>query len=330
MKIGFYASGIGWDFGDLREAWKLADQIGFDSAHIMDNEVGPEPWAPEKPVFETFTILPALAEATSRIRLGPLVTPSGRRHPALFAKMTSVLDVISGGRLILAMGPGDEDRHFLPWGMAFPEKASDRIAMLSEEIQVIRAMWTQEHASFTGRYYRLDDAVNLPKPVQKPGPPIWVGISTGRKLMPRLAAEQADGINVYVQDDNAAKEILDLVEGHCAEVGRDFGAMTRTRHMHVVFTREDLDLEALIQRQVRMPQVGRTADFFRHRYQTSIRLVAGPPERCAEELKRIAELGFDYPILQFMGPEDPIGGSPATTLTSLEIFANDVMPVLRA
>jgi alkanesulfonate monooxygenase SsuD/methylene tetrahydromethanopterin reductase-like flavin-dependent oxidoreductase (luciferase family) len=329
VNIGLYTSAIAWPYEDLRTVWLEGERLGFDSAHMMDNSVGPIPWPPEKPVFETFTALPALAEATSKIRIGPLVTPSGRRHPALFAKMTSVLDVISGGRLILAMGPGDEGRHFRPWGMAFSDSGAERVARLREEIEVIRLMWGQETPTYEGQFYRLDHAPNNPKPIQEPHPPIWVGLGRlSRRLMPRLAAE-VDGFNVYTADDLWAKELLSRVEARCKELRRDFGSMTRTRHVHVTLTDEDVNLEQWMERQAAVSP-GVTLEDIRAQWSGGRRLVIGSTERCVQELAEIVGLGFNYLIIQFHGYDDPNGGRPASTLEYMDVFARKIMPELRS
>lgn len=326
-RIGLYASGLQWSFDELKEVWKEADRLGFDSAHIMDNVVGPVPRQPELPVFETFAVLPVLAEITERIRFGPLVTPSGRRHPALFAKMTSVLDSISGGRLILAMGCGDEERHFVPWGMPFP-KASERIATLVEEIEVIKRMWTEQHASYDGLRFRLDRAINNPKPIQQPHPPIWVGLNFGRKLMPRVAARHANGFNVYIGPDERAKELCDIVHRFCAEEGRSYDELDRSRHLLVTFTDEEMNFDQLVQEQAKA--MGLAEDYLREHYQRYVRLIWGTPEKIITQLKRQVELGFNYVVVQFQGLHDAsLGGDFDSAYRSLSIFAKGVMPAIR-
>lgn len=331
VNIGIYTNGLGYSFDEFRRLWTEADRLGFDSAWTMDNSVAPIIGHPEMPVFETFTILPALAEATNTIRFGPLVTPSGRRHPALFAKMTSVLDVISGGRLELAMGCGDHPQFFRPWGMRYPEKASERIAMLAEEIEVIKRMWTEEHASFEGKYYSINRAVNNPKPLQKPHPRIWVGLQHGRKLMPRLAAERADGFNVMFGPDEAAAEIMSIVRENCRDLGRDFGKMERSRHIQVTLTDEPYDHMAMVERQARRDKL--PEDYLSNywkAYPVYYRHVVGGTERVTEELRKQVDLGFNHLLIQFRGVEHPLGGGAEAAIASLEPFARDAMPVLRA
>lgn len=317
VKFGIYLSGTGRDFEALRASWVQAEQLGFDTVWTMDNTVGPYHGYTEIPVFEAYTILPALAQATSKIRFGTLVTPCGRRHPALLAKMTSILDIISGGRFILGMGAGDHPQYFLPWGMAYPS-ASERIAVLREELEVIKRLWTEDYSSFNGRYYTLDGAVNYPKPVQKPHPPILIALNFGKKLMPRLAAEYADGINMYIAGDDRVKELLSLVEQNCREFGRDFGRIEKSRVINVTLTEEVVDPAEVVAQQIREEAVRLKvpADVLFENDATYSCHVVGPPEKCIEGLRKQVELGFDHLIVFLAG--------------SKERFAREVMPAVRA
>ncbi|HIF92911.1 MAG: LLM class flavin-dependent oxidoreductase [Myxococcales bacterium] len=306
--FGIYQAGIGWDFGQFRDYVIEAEALGYDAFWTMDNVVLIHPETEEQvPVYETWVLLPALASVTSKIRLGPLVTPCNRRHPALFAKMTTSFDQISHGRLDLGMGPGDDPIYFIPWGMSYP-KTSERIAILREEIEVIKRMWTEERASYEGKFYRLDEAVNHPKPVQTPHPPIWIGLVMGKKLMPRLAAEVADGINLYNGSDVAVRELLDTVKRNCDETGRDYDAIPKSRSVNVIFSDQPIandessyfrpkDVEVVkkmsLDDQLAEMKVKKYSNFVR----LTERFVVGTPDQIAEELSEIKDMGFDQIIL---------------------------------
>ena len=222
-KIGFCQPGMGWSWEQLRDFWIEAEKLGFDSGTMMDNLIytGP-PNDKVRPTFETWTVLPALAALTSKIRIGPQVTPCLRRAPALFAKMTTQADHISNGRIYLGMGVGDMPKYHLPWGMPFPEKISERAKILREEIEVMKLMWTEDKANYQGEHYHLDDAEMIPKPIQKGGPPIYMGLSFGTKIMPRLAAELCDGVLLYNGSDQALRDLLDVVRECCEKEGKDY------------------------------------------------------------------------------------------------------------
>ena len=136
-EVGFTQNGIGWDYQRMRDFWVEADRLGFDSGSLMDNSVFPWFEGEMLDTFEAWTILPALAEVTERIRIGPLVTPCSRRHPALLAKITTTFDRISNGRLNLALGTSDKSVFFQPWGMSYP-KFSERVKILREEIEILK------------------------------------------------------------------------------------------------------------------------------------------------------------------------------------------------
>ncbi len=140
-EIGFYQPGMGWSYEQLRDFWVEAENLGFDYGWMMDNVTYRNLYklGEKVPVFETWTVLPALAEATSKIKMGPMVTPVNRRHPALFAKITSCFDQISNGRLELGMGAGDTAEYHLPWGMTLP---------LSRSIQLITRCLRSDVAFF--------------------------------------------------------------------------------------------------------------------------------------------------------------------------------------
>jgi alkanesulfonate monooxygenase SsuD/methylene tetrahydromethanopterin reductase-like flavin-dependent oxidoreductase (luciferase family) len=324
VEFGIYASGRGGGWEDLRRTWVEAELLGFDYAWIGDNVVGPEPGATEVPVFDAWSVLGALAEATESIRIGPLVTPCGRRHPAVFAKMAAIVDIISGGRLQLGMGIGDEPQQFAPWGMSFP-KPSTRIAVLREEIEVIKSLWTQDQVNYEGEHFRLEGAVLNPKPVQVPHPPIWMGIIYGRRLMPRLAAQHADAISFgTLFDAESAAEMFETLRDLTKEAGRDFDAIKKALTVRVMLDPEDA---AFLKR---IPQeaaaLGVSEEHLRA-YYSSERRVLGSLDQVTEELARIVRLGIDQLIIRFgggwsSGADEQIAGA--------RIFSQQVMPVLRS
>ena len=267
-KIGLYQHEVNGRWEKLRDYWLEADRLGYDNAWMMDNTVFPDRESGGMlPVHETWTVLSILAEITENIRFGPMVTPCGRRHPALLAKMTSCIDQISNGRLDLGIGTGDDPIYFVPWGQDYP-KASERVKILSEEVEVLKRMWTENEADFDGEYYTLTKATNDPKPVQDPHIPVCIGLVFGRKLMPKLAARQADAINVYNASDVAAGELLSLVEETCAETGRDYNSIPKSRSVNVIMTDGDFETSEYVNK----------AD-------GSFKVVVGTPEELARECR---------------------------------------------
>src|SRR5438046_7803925 len=169
-----------------------AEQAGYDAIFLYDPfRTVPDPHL--ESVFEAWTSMAALARDTSTIRLGQMVTCNGYRPPSLLAKMASCIDVMSHGRLILGIGAGWYEHEYRAYGYEYPE-TPERLRMLRESLQVIKAMWTQDEATFEGQYYTIRDAINEPKPVQKPHPPIWIG-GAGEKVTLKLVAQYGDARN---------------------------------------------------------------------------------------------------------------------------------------
>lgn len=191
-EIGIYLPQVGFVWDELRARVRLCDREGIHSVWFMDHLY--PPGLPALPSFEAWTTATALAAATERIRLGHLVLASGFRHPALLAKMAVTLDHASGGRLDLGIGSGSYPPEYQQFGLDFPSDAV-RAAQLDEALQVLKRLFTEDAPSFAGRHYRLDAAPSLPRPVQRPHPPIHVGGAGERRTLP-LVARHADVWNL--------------------------------------------------------------------------------------------------------------------------------------
>jgi len=196
-----------------------AEDAGFDSVWVMDHFYQlPMMGGPDQPMLEAYTLLGALAGRTRRVRLGTLVTGVTYRNPAILAKIVTTLDVISRGRAVLGIGGAWYDVEHKGLGVDYPADR-ERLDMLEEAVQVCRAMFTDDHVSFSGPHYRVDDARNVPRPVQAGGPKIMIG-GGGEKRTLRLVARYADMCNVTGDVTTLARKI-DVLRRHCAEVGRD-------------------------------------------------------------------------------------------------------------
>jgi len=201
----------------LIEVAKECESLGYDSVWAYDH-LSPY-WLRSGNALECWTLLSAVAARTSKIRVGSLVTNVNLRNPALLAKMTSTVDCISGGRLIVGLGTGDRlsVREMQTNGYHFPS-LDERIDCLRETILILRALWTGEIVSVRGKTFEISNALSLPKSKQKPGPPIWVG---GRhKLILDVVAELADGWNYWGLDKKELCEREKYLFAKCVEVGR--------------------------------------------------------------------------------------------------------------
>ncbi len=223
LRVGIKLSQQVHQIAAQREAWRAADEAGFDHIWLFDHLV-PIHQEPTEPIFDGWTLLAAMAENTTRARIGLNVTGNLYRHPGLLAKIAVTVDHLSNGRREMGLGAGWSEAEFRMYGMPFPS-AADRIGRLAEACAMLTLLWTEPRASFAGRFYDLRDAIAEPKPVQRPRPPLWVG-GNGPKRTLRVVAERADVWSCDVWPTNAAAmqaayELATVLDGHCAAVGRD-------------------------------------------------------------------------------------------------------------
>ncbi|HEY7202105.1 MAG TPA: LLM class F420-dependent oxidoreductase [Candidatus Dormibacteraeota bacterium] len=203
----------------LRAVWRLADDAGFDHVWIFDhfNPIGGNPL--DGDIHEGWTLLGAMAEATSRVRIGNMVTGNTYRHPGVLAKIATTVDHLSGGRLEFGLGAGWAEVEHTMLGLEFPG-VGERLRRLEEACQVVKKLWTEERADFEGRYYRLTGALAMPKPLQKPYPPIWIGGGGERKTL-RIVAQHADVWNMAGGSIEDGRHKVEVLKRHCEDVGRD-------------------------------------------------------------------------------------------------------------
>jgi len=241
MRIGAIVP-QGWqgeyDGWDPLDAWrrtvevaKQADRLGFESIWMFDHfHTVPRPT--DEITFESFTSLSALAAQTERVRLGHIVTCTGFRNPALTAKMISTMDSISGGRMDLGIGAGWKRDEWIAYGYGFPE-TKERLAALADHLEVITRMLAgdkRQHATFEGKYAHVKNAINVPKPIQKPRVPIMVG-GNGPNVTWRLAAKHADELNVDGMTPDDVKAALPVIRSRCEEIGRDPASLPVSVHV---------------------------------------------------------------------------------------------------
>jgi F420-dependent oxidoreductase-like protein len=241
MQVGMIVP-QGWtgeyDGWDAAAAWartvavaRQADRLGFESIWLFDHfHTVPRPT--DEITFESFTSLAALAASTNRVRLGHIVICTAFRNPALTAKMISTLDVISGGRMELGIGAGWKQDEWLAYGYGFPE-TRERLAMLADHLEVITRMLQggrSDHATYAGTYASVQDAINVPKPLQQPRVPIMIG-GNGPQVTWRLAARHADELNLDGMSPDELADALPVIRSRCEEIGRDPGSLRISVHL---------------------------------------------------------------------------------------------------
>jgi F420-dependent oxidoreductase-like protein len=224
-------------FGRVADLTRAAENGGFESVWVMDHLYQlPALGGSEQPMLESCTLLGALAALTSRVRLGALVSGVTYRNPALLGKATTTLDVVSGGRAILGLGAAWYDVEHDAFGYRFPP-AAERLDMLAEAVQVCRAMFTQEAATFQGPHFAIRELRNVPRPLQHGGPPIMIG-GGGEKRTLRLVAQYADMCNVF-GDAETIRHKLSVLRAHCSDVGRAYSEITPTRLGTLILTESE-------------------------------------------------------------------------------------------
>jgi len=215
-----------WD--EMLRIWQEADSMDiFESAWNWDH-LYPLRGDPHGPSLEAWTTLAALAQATTRIKVGCMVTGMHFRHPAITASMAATLDIISGGRSFLGLGAGWFESEAEANGIELGT-VKQRMDRFDEGLEIIVSLLTNEETTFSGEFYELTDARSEPKPVQKPHPPIVIG-GTGRKRTLRSVARWAQMWDALRATPDEWAELREILEGHCAEIGRDSSEITCSVH----------------------------------------------------------------------------------------------------
>lgn len=251
MKFGLrntsfvYPDGTGDIWEDTKAHVQRAERDGFDSFWVMDHFYQlPAHGSEGEPFLDAWTVLPALAAVTSRIRLGAMVSPVGYRNPALLARMAASLDHISHGRLNFGFGAGGYKPEYQAYGFEFIEKGSIRLEQMKEALQLILGLWTHPRFTFHGKYFRVEDAILEPKPLQTPHPPILIG-GVGPKITLRLIAEMGDACNLWGPPEEFVKQ-RETLKRHCDDVGRHESTIEKTTYDLVVCARTEKDLKIKI------------------------------------------------------------------------------------
>ncbi len=286
-----------------------AERLGFDSVWLYDHfHTVPEPTI--EATFECWTSMAALARDTKTIKLGQLVTCNSFRNPAHLAKIVSTVDVLSHGRVILGLGAGWNEGEYEAYGypMPYPE-TGERLRRLGEAAQIIRRMWEEPRASFEGQYYRIKNAINEPKGVQKPHIPLWIG-GAGEKVTLKLVAQYADACNVTDHTDPAFyRQKFEVLRRHCEEQGRDYNSILKTASFTVFAAHTEAELESITassRGNASLAEFGKGS-------------AVGTPAQLIEIFKGMIEAGVEYFVCYFSQP---------AKMESMRLFAEEVMPAL--
>ncbi len=225
MKVGIKLSQDA-PIESYKTVWKLADEARFDHCWAMDHLATIGTIGDDRPIFDGWELLAGMALATSHVRMGLMVTGITYRNPALLAKIATTVDHLCGGRLEFGVGAAWATNEHEMYGISGLEH---RVGLLSEGLQVLSSLWTEERTNFDGRYYKMRNAVANPKPVQKPYPPIWIGASGPSTI--KLTARHANVWNTSGTDRSAVTKAVELsqqLDEACAAIGRDPSEIRRS------------------------------------------------------------------------------------------------------
>ena len=270
---------------------------------------------------EAWSLMSAYAASTSRVRLGQMCTCMAYRNPAYLAKAAATVDVISGGRLEMGIGAGWYEHEWRAYGYGFPD-APERLRMLREGVEIMHQAWTTGRASLDGEFYRVDDAIVRPQPVQAGGIPMWVA-GGGEKVTLRIAAKYAAYTNFYGSPDEFSHK-SEVLHGHTDRLGRDFDTIVRSSNFNTVVGENEADVAARLERlEARVaPYLGPAAiRRFMHDYRSPSAIAVGTVEQVTERLLDMKRRGLGYAI-HYM-PE------LAYDRTGLELYEREVIPALR-
>ena len=231
-----------WD--TILKASKQIEDLNYESVWVYDHfHTVPSPT--QDPTFECWSLMAALSQVTEKVRIGQMCTCNSYRNPAYLTKVASTIDSMSGGRLEFAIGAGWYDQEYKAYGYDYPT-AGVRLKMLEEALQIYIAMNTEEKATFEGEFYSIKNAINQPKPLQKPYPPLWV-CGGGEKVTLKILAKYGDYGNWDVDVDGFIHK-SEILKNHCEQQERDFSSIKKTLHTNVIIGENQKDLENKIEK----------------------------------------------------------------------------------
>jgi probable F420-dependent oxidoreductase len=282
------------------------EALGFDSVWTGDHV------SFHNPMYESLTLLATYVPITSRLRLGTAVYLLALRRPAIAAKITATLDVLSNGRLIFGVGVGGENpKEFEVVGVPHGERG----ARVSEGIDVVRTLWRDTPASFKGRFTEFSGVSLDPKPVQKPGPPIWIGGRSDAALA--RAGRQGDGWVSYVVQPERYAQSLAKIRAAASAAGRSTDGFA-AGHLAFVTVGRDYESAKAVWAEALTRRYAQDFEPLAKKYG-----IIGTPEQCAEQLEAFRAAGCNYVILNPIGPA-------AAEREQVERLAADVVPRLSA
>lgn len=294
MKIGaFVPQGWRMDLNgiDKNDQWQTIidaankiEALNYESIWVYDHfHTVPKPT--QDPTFECWTLMSALSQTTEKVRLGQMCTCNSYRNPSYLTKVASNIDVMSNGRLEYAIGAGWYDHEYKAYGYEYPSDG-ERLKMLEESLIIYKLMTTEEEPKFEGKYYSIDGAINQPKPIQKPYPPLWV-CGGGEKVTLKLLAKYGDYGNWDVDVEGFIHK-SNVLKQHCENEGRDYSEIGRTLHTNVLIANSEDELKTKISKLATYTNI--PEDYYYKRP------LIGTKDKVFETINQFKEAGCSYLI----------------------------------
>jgi F420-dependent oxidoreductase-like protein len=308
IRFGIQTGQQGVEWSQMLDLWRKADAWGYDSLWNFDHFYAIF-MPPESPCLEGWTTLAALAQATSRARVGTLVSGNTYRHPCVTAKMAATLDHVSSGRFNLGIGAGWFELEHRAFGIDF-KTVGARLAALDEACRIIKSMLTEERTTFHGVHYTVTDALGFPKPVQRPRPPIMIG-GRGERVLLRIVAEHADMWNSYGHAEQM-RQLIDVIRRHGDAVGRDPDQIEKTIVMPLCYRaskeREQFVCAVAAAMDQSSPEEVRG------------RIMIGDTQECLDTIERYSRVGVTHFLFMTFAPY---------VEEEMQRFAEEIIPQVR-
>jgi F420-dependent oxidoreductase-like protein len=304
VRFGVTLPQIKRTWAEARDAAVEFDRLGFHSVWVCDHLYGVP--MPSLPILEAWSELAAVAAVTERVELGTLVTPPFFRNPSVLAKQVATIDQISNGRVIVGLGSGWFASEYEAYGAPFPP-VGERLQALEETCELMKALFTEEQATFVGKHARVEHAWCEPKPVRRP--PILIGGGGEQKLL-RIVAKHADIWNNLAVNQAKLEEKVEVLRRRCDEAKRDPASIEISQQCLVVIAADDAGAREALAKAARIYGGHMGGGLEEHG-------IWGTPEQVIERIERHRALGCSLFVMEFFGRD---------TREPARLFAERVLP----
>ncbi|MDH5482035.1 MAG: LLM class flavin-dependent oxidoreductase [Candidatus Bathyarchaeota archaeon] len=300
MKYGYYIRTV-HTYREIRNLALLAEKYGFDSVHVNDHLIGFDPERKD-PYLEAMVLMSAIAAETQRVKIGHIVLANSFRNPALTAKIVSSIDNISNGRALLWIGTGWYEEEYKAYGYPFPS-AKQRVDELEESLTIFKKLFTEETTNFEGKFWKLVNCKNFPKPVQKPWPQIVIGAVKNR--LTEIACREADGVNLPHEGLDSLKKRIGFIASKLHKHNRNPDEFEISTFNVVTIVNNEEELDKFVNQAIeRVKQEGNKLTKEEIMKESFIGYVGG----VKEQIKQVEEFGVKKMVISVRGGssiEDP-------------------------